>query len=71
MKRTHALNLVKKDVNQVAKEKCDICKQNADPTSFLFRIESVSGLEPAEIVTQGAKLLEVRAEEFSKVAGKL
>ncbi len=67
----HALNLVKKDITEVPKEKCDICKQNADPTSFLFRVESVSGLEPAEIVTQAAKLLETRAEEFGKVAGKL
>ncbi len=60
--------------------KCDLClncekaegvKVRANPSKFVFRVESVSGLEPAAIVERAAELLQTKAEEFKKNAGKL
>lgn len=60
---------------------CDLClkcesagegiKIKADPGKFIFRVESVSGLSPAEIVEKAAEILGSKAEEFKKNAGKL
>jgi len=36
------------------------------PTSFIFRVESVSGLDPEYIVQKAAEVLESKAEEFKK-----
>lgn len=38
----------------------------ADPTKFLFRIESISGLDPAAIVEKAAAVLETKALAFKK-----
>jgi len=35
-------------------------------TGFIFRVESVSGLEPEYIVAKAAEVLEAKAEEFKK-----
>jgi DNA-directed RNA polymerase subunit D len=60
---------------------CDLClkceqagpgiKVKADPSRFIFRVESVSGLAPADIVDQASAILTAKAEEFKKNAGKL
>ncbi len=61
---------------------CNLCRKceevcsgdltiRGDPNSFIFRVESVSGLGPAEIVEKAADILEKKAEEFKKSAGKL
>lgn len=61
---------------------CNLCKKceetcggdfriKADPTKFIFRVETVSGLEPAYIVQKAVEVLESKAEEFKKNANKL
>jgi len=42
-----------------------------DGNNFIFNVESVSGLEPEEIVTTAADVLEEKANEFGKLLGKL
>jgi DNA-directed RNA polymerase subunit D len=42
-----------------------------DPGRFIFRVETVSGLEPAYIVQKAAEILEKKGEDFKKSAGKL
>jgi DNA-directed RNA polymerase subunit D len=61
--------------------KCDLClkcesvseciKLRANPEKFIFRVETVSGLNPAEIVEQAGDILTAKAEAFKKDAGKL
>ncbi len=61
--------------------RCDLClkcesvtdgvKVRADPNRFIFRVETVSGLSPAEIVGQAGEILQAKAEEFKKKADKL
>ncbi len=60
---------------------CDLClkcesavecvKMRSDPSKFIFRVETVSGLKPPEIVERAAELLQAKAGEFKKNAGKL
>jgi DNA-directed RNA polymerase subunit D len=50
---------------------CDCVKVRADPSRFIFRVETVSGLSPAEVVDQAGEILQSKAEEFKKKAGKL
>jgi DNA-directed RNA polymerase subunit D len=62
-------------------EKCDLCKEclegcegievKGDPTRFIFKVESVSGLKPEYIVSKSAEILEEKAEEFRKELKKL
>jgi DNA-directed RNA polymerase subunit D len=62
-------------------EKCDLCRScmvgidgveiKGDENKILFRVESVSGLEPAYIVTRAAEILKARAEEFKKKLEKI
>jgi DNA-directed RNA polymerase subunit D len=62
-------------------EKCDLCKEclegcegvevKGDPTRFIFKVESISGLKPEYIVSKSAELLEEKAEEFRKELKKL
>lgn len=62
-------------------EKCDMCKAcldgcpgievRGDPTRFIFRVESISGLKPDYIVSKAAEILEEKAEEFRKELKKL
>jgi DNA-directed RNA polymerase subunit D len=54
----------------------EICPKNAikvelSEDSFIFNVETVSGLKPEEIVENAAKILDEKAGEFSKVLGKL
>ncbi len=61
--------------------RCDLClkcesvtdgvKVRANPNRFIFRVETASGLSPAEIVGQAGEILQAKAEEFKKKAGKL
>jgi DNA-directed RNA polymerase subunit D len=49
----------------------DVCEQNAvsvrgDETSFVFTVESVSGLTPKEILHDALEILETKAKEFLK-----
>lgn len=41
-------------------------KIEGNPTKFLFRVESVSGLDPEYIAQKAAEILESKAEEFKK-----
>ena len=61
---------------------CDLCKACAEasdgaleikgnPTTFLFNVESISGLNPAYIVAKAAEILGSKAEEFRKELAKL
>jgi DNA-directed RNA polymerase subunit D len=57
-------------------EKCDICKAclegcegievKGDPTRFIFRVESVSGLKPEQIIEKSIEMLEAKAESLRK-----
>lgn len=61
---------------------CDLCRKceevcngelhiTGDPSTFIFRVESVSGLEPSYIVEKAAEILQNKGEEFKKSASKL
>ncbi len=62
-------------------EKCDLCKQclegckgieiEGDPTRFILRVESVSGLKPEYIISKSAEILGKKAEDFRKELKKL
>jgi DNA-directed RNA polymerase subunit D len=62
-------------------EKCDLCRQCmegcegievvGDPTRFIFRVESVSGLKPDYIISKSAELLGRKADDFRKELKKL
>jgi DNA-directed RNA polymerase subunit D len=62
-------------------EKCDLCRAcvegcegievRGDPTRFIFRVESVSGLKPDYIITKAAEILEDKADDFRKEIKKL
>ncbi len=55
--------------------KCDLCRlcmENAegveikgDETRIIFRVESISGLEPEYVVSRAAEILQERTEEFN------
>ena len=59
--------------------KCDLCqacepygiKVEGDPNKFIFRVESVSGLDPVYIVSKAAEILIAKGEEFKKAVSKL
>ena len=59
--------------------KCDLCDSCAEagvkvvgnPNKFIFRVESVSGLKPAYIVSKAVEVLSGKADEFKKNLGKL
>jgi DNA-directed RNA polymerase subunit D len=61
--------------------RCDLClkcesvtdgvRVRANPSRFIFRVETVSGLSPADIVGQAGDILQSKAEEFKKKSGKL
>jgi len=63
-------------------EKCDLCRAcaeasngaleiKADPTRFVFRVESISGLDPSYIVSKAAEILGAKADAFRKELAKL
>ena len=41
------------------------------PNSFLFRVESISGLEPKYIISRSVQILQDKANDFRKEVGKL
>jgi DNA-directed RNA polymerase subunit D len=59
--------------------KCDLCGSCAEagveivgnPTKFIFRVESVSGLSPSDIVSKATEILAGKGEELKKLLGKL
>lgn len=61
--------------------KCDLCRscmENAkgvelkgDESKIIFRVESISGLEPGYIVSKAVEILQSRAEEFKKKLEKI
>ena len=60
---------------------CDLClrceeaakcvKMRANPGKFIFRVESVSGMKVADIVSSASEILISKGEEFKKNANKL
>lgn len=50
---------------------CDCVKIRANPDKFIFRVETVSGLNPSDIVDKATDILQTKAEEFKKNASKL
>ncbi|MBN2202667.1 MAG: DNA-directed RNA polymerase subunit D [Candidatus Aenigmarchaeota archaeon] len=63
---------------------CDLCgecvktadpkgslKIEGDPTSFIFSIESICGIEPSDLVMQAADILKKKVKDFEKEAKKI
>lgn len=61
----------KLDFYKKCEEECDGMEIKADETSFVFTVESVSGLEPEYIVSKAAEILEEKASEFKKELAEL
>ncbi len=59
-------DLTKADLYKQIEEETDALKVESDPTKFLFRVESISGLEPEQIISASAKILEEKAVTFKK-----
>ena len=76
---TGALAMKGKSISFKDPAKCDLCgacgeygvKIEGDPTKFIFRVESVSGLKPEYIVSKAAEILTEKGEEFKKAVAKL
>lgn len=59
--------------------KCDICRScekygikiKGNPTKFIFRVESISGLSPKDIVIQAGEILQEKTKEFKKGLSKV
>jgi DNA-directed RNA polymerase subunit D len=61
--------------------KCDLCRScmedtegvevKGDESRIVFRVESISGLEPEDIVKKAAEILMQRGEEFKKKLAKV
>ncbi|MFQ5647737.1 MAG: DNA-directed RNA polymerase subunit D [Candidatus Aenigmatarchaeota archaeon] len=74
-----ALKLRGKKVALASPEKCNLCeacfkagsKIAGNDTKFIFRVESVSGLEPKQILSKATEILSKKAEEFKSRAAKL
>lgn len=53
-------------------DECRVCEEvsnggvelKSDPSKFVFRVESISGLDPKHIVLESARILEEKANEF-------
>ena len=58
-------------VKQAAEDSHGALEVVEDPTKFIFRVESVSGLDPEYIVSKAAEILAEKAEEFKKQAAKI
>lgn len=59
--------------NELACILCDACVEaskyvevKGDPTKFVFRVESVCGLRPEEIVSKALEILERKAKDFEE-----
>jgi DNA-directed RNA polymerase subunit D len=76
--------LVKKGAKMVISDPiaCDVCRicENAsdngivvktDPSKLIFRVESISGLDPEYIVAKAAEILMEKASEFQKELKKI
>ncbi len=69
--KTILTDLTKLDFYKKCEEECDAIKINVDDTKFVFTVESISGLEPAYIVSKAAEILEEKAGEFKKELAEL
>lgn len=62
-------------------EKCDLCMScipksgcveiKGNPEKFIFRVETISGLDPAYIVSKATEILRKKAEDFKKEVKKI
>jgi len=76
---TGALKLRGKKVILANPLKCNLCEAcfkagtriKGNDKKFIFRVESVSGLKPEQIVLQATEILLKKAEEFKSAAAKL
>ncbi|HLD57895.1 MAG TPA: DNA-directed RNA polymerase subunit D [archaeon] len=57
-------DLTRADVYKQLEDETEAIKVDFDTTKFLFKVESVSGLEPEHIVSASAKILEEKAATF-------
>jgi DNA-directed RNA polymerase subunit D len=79
---TDALKLKYNKVDFSDPARCNLCKKcmevcdgdlviRGNPNKFIFRVETVSGLEPAHIVESAAEILQKKSEEFKKHVNKI
>jgi DNA-directed RNA polymerase subunit D len=54
-----------------AKWQASVVGYKYDGDNFIFNVESVSGLEPDEIIAQAVDAIEEKASQFGKLLGKL
>ncbi len=59
-------DLTKADVYKQLEEETESIKVDFDTSKFLFKVESISGLEPEHIVSASAKILEEKAATFKR-----
>jgi DNA-directed RNA polymerase subunit D len=59
------------DMCRACLEGCDCLELSEDASRFVFRVESVSGLEPDYIVARAAEILQSKAREFKSLVDKL
>ena len=76
---TGALKLKGKSVSLADPVKCNLCQScfqagteiKGNEKKFIFRVESVSGLKPGDIVSKAAEIISNKAEEFKSGAAKV
>ena len=79
MKDDTTMKMSGKRISLADPSKCDLCeacfkagmKIDGNPNKIIFRVESVSGLRPEEIVSKAADILTEKGQEFMKAIAKL
>ncbi|MBI4175829.1 MAG: DNA-directed RNA polymerase subunit D [Candidatus Aenigmarchaeota archaeon] len=66
----HMPSILSRKKTVVDSEKCEICRLQSNPSRFMFRVESASGLDPEYIVSRAAQILAQKAEDFKKEIGR-
>lgn len=64
-------DLARSDVYKQLEDETGALKVEMDPTKFLFKVESLSGLNPEDVVSISAKILEEKAATFKKELAEL
>ncbi len=64
-------DLARSDVYKQLEDETGALKVEMNPTKFLFKVESLSGLGPEDIVSTSAKILEEKAATFKKELAEL
>jgi DNA-directed RNA polymerase subunit D len=59
------------DLDLKCEQAGDCIKMKTNPNKFIFRVETASGLTPAQIVETASDILGAKAEDFKRNAGKL